>query len=173
METGLTRITDEDREGENLKIKETVRDRTLGEVEKYIRKMGYVNTSKIAKELDVRWTTANDIIREVIDRLRSQSENAVVSQIAWYEDVLRQIEEEPEKFQLDPVEFIRFKGEMIDRINKLRDFLVGKSGELSNGANFAIWGSVNPKTIKAVQDTIRKQAEVIPDDTESVLSNPQ
>ena len=72
----LQPIPDSERNGA-MKITPEVREKAVESVEKYIESVKIINITDIARQLNVSWTTANEIVTEITEKWRKQNKKKI------------------------------------------------------------------------------------------------
>jgi hypothetical protein len=125
----------------------------------YISYCGCINVRRISRALCVNYTTAKEIIDEVVDEWRESDIDQIHAQIAWVEDQLEQIEVEKKK--PSPVmsysEYINLKTTLMNQLNDLRKLAnPGSDNDNEEMVAFHLFGKVKKKTADAMQERIEQ-----------------
>ena len=118
MNLNITPIKNEDRNGD-LTLTKEAEERKIREIEKYLEKTGYANVSKIAEQLNVQWETAKRLVGLVIDNWKKDNIDARIIQKRWYQNIITELVENPEKFDKRPKSQVKLRAWLFGKINKL------------------------------------------------------
>lgn len=155
MELVLSPVKIEQRSGDGNLLPE-VRKEKLVEVENYLSQVGHLNVYEVAKGLNITWETAKSLIDEIVAGWSDNHKDRVKVQIRYFEKVLTELEKDQMTYKINPFEKVKFKAAIFTEINKLAGLIDPDAQHNSllyekELVNFAIWGSVSPKTRKIVE----------------------
>ena len=173
MNLNLTPIKNEDRNGDLTLTKEAVEAKTR-EIEKYLEKTGYANIGEIAKQLNVQWETAKRLVGLVIDKWRKDDIDARIIQKHWYQNIVSELVENPERFDKRPREQIEFRAWLFSKINEIdKQMGIVPAEQDESIINYDIWGKFSPKTLDYIksQRDAERQEEIISNDNQSAEGN--
>ena len=103
-----------------------VRDRVLREVRGYLKQTGYLNVSEIAMKLGLSRLTTKKLIDEILRAWNDEIRNEFITQIQWYQTVLKDIQEHPETYSKERIQLIKLQSSLLSKVNALRKGIIIK-----------------------------------------------
>lgn len=158
METlPLSYTKPEEKDGSGHLLPE-VRERVMREINDYIRKTGHVNYSFLSEKLGLNKLTVRSIVSDLTEEWRIGDQFSIQLEIAWLENLMREIEEHPDDFTPKRISLITFKIGIFDKIHNLKN-LTSPGFKVPELIDYHIFGQLKPKTLEALAK-YRKEQEV-------------
>ena len=149
----ITSIKPEDRNSDGSLLPEA-RERALLEVESYIKSSGHVNISYLSRRLGVARQHAKTLVLEIMGSWKEEGIDPLMVRIKWYEELLQELDNYPERFTPEYVRMLGLKSGIMDKIDALWRLEYPNSGPRlvqNNFINMHLWENVKPKTLEAMK----------------------
>ena len=130
-----------------------VRERVMREIENHIRDTGHINYSFLSEKLGLTKLTIRSMVSEITEEWKKYNSFDVELEIRWLQNLLVEIEEQPEKFDSKKIALIAFKIGIYDKINGLKRLMTSDNSVsfIKEEINFNIFNQVKPKTLELLR----------------------
>ena len=127
-----------------------VRERVMGEIDDYIRKTGRVNYSFLSEKLGLNKLTIRTIVSDLIEEWRIEDQFSIQLEIAWLENLMREIEIHPEEFTPHRIALIAFKIGIFDKVHSLKKLTTPGIQVHQEIIDYHVFGQLKTKTLEAL-----------------------
>ena len=136
-----------------------VRERVMGEIENYIKDTGHINYSFLSEKLGLTKLTIRSIVSEITEEWKKYNSFDVELEIRWLQNLLVEVEEQPEEFDSKKIALIAFKVGIYDKINGLKRLMTSDNSVsfIKEEINFNIFNQVKPKTLELLRQKQESQ----------------
>ena len=119
----LSLIKSEERTPDGNLLPET-RERVCITIQNYLRQSGYLNVSEISAGIGLSRQTTKKLVDEIISKWRSELENQTIIQIKWHQEVIKDIDENPNTFSKEKIALVKLKSSFLSKVNSLVKVLI-------------------------------------------------
>ena len=120
----------------------------MEEIGDYIRKTGRVNYSFLSEKLGLNQRTVRDIVSDLTEEWRTEDQFSIQLEIAWLENLMREMEIHPEEFTPQRTSLIAFEIGIFDKVRNLKNLMTPGVMVPKEVMNYHIFGQLKPKTLE-------------------------
>lgn len=121
----LSLVKTEERTPDGNLLPET-RERVYRSIQKYLCQAGYLNVTEISARLGLSRQTTKKFVDEILSKWRAEQENQTIIQLKWNQEIIKDIDKNPETFSKEKIARIKLKSSLLSRVNTLMKTLLIK-----------------------------------------------
>ncbi len=119
----LSLVKTEERTSDGNLLPET-QERVYHSIQKYLRQAGYLNVTEISTQLGLSRQTTKKFVDEILSKWRADQENQIIIQLKWNQEIIKDIDKNPETFSKEKIALIKLKSSLLSRVNTLMKTLI-------------------------------------------------